>query len=146
MQLMLPSAGAAGRLILTTGTVIAVLAQAWCGEAAMLSGAHVIIYSKDAEADRCFMRDVLKLKYVDAHGGWLIFGLPPSEMAVHPSEENDRHELYLMTDDLDAEIQALQQAGIGCGAVSQQSWGRSTSIRLPGGGTVGLYQPRHLRP
>jgi hypothetical protein len=112
----------------------------------MINGAHVIIYSKDAEADKAFMKNVLKFKYVDVHKGWLIFKLPPAEVAVHPSDENDMHELHLMTDDLDAEIRALKQAGIGCDAVSQQSWGRVTRIKLPGGGTLGLYQPRHERP
>jgi len=112
----------------------------------MINGAHVIIYSKDAEADRAFIKNVLRFSYVDAHNGWLIFKLPPSEAAVHPSDENDMHELYLMTDDLDAEIKALKKAGADCEAVSPQSWGRSTRIRLPGGGTLGLYQPRHQRP
>ena len=112
----------------------------------MINGGHVIIYSKDAEADRAFIRDVLKFRFVDVHNGWLIFKLPPSEIAVHPSDENDMHEFYLMTDDLDAEIRALKKAGADCEAVSQQSWGRSTRIKLPGGGTLGLYQPRHQRP
>ena len=112
----------------------------------MINGAHVIVYSRDAEADRAFMRDVLKFGYVDVHGGWLIFKLPPSEVAVHPSDENDLHEFYLMTDDLEIEIRALQKAGVKCDAVSQQSWGRSTRIQLPGGGTLGLYEPRHERP
>ena len=112
----------------------------------MINGGHIIIYSKDAEADRAFMRDVLKFNYVDVHGGWLIFKLPPSEVAVHPSDENDMHELYLMTDDLDVEIRSLQKAGTQFEAITQQSWGRSTRIKLPGGGTLGLYQPRHARP
>jgi catechol 2,3-dioxygenase-like lactoylglutathione lyase family enzyme len=112
----------------------------------MINGAHVIIYSKDAEADRAFLRDVLKFSYVDVHNGWLIFKLPLAEAAVHPSDENDMHELYLMTDDLDAEIAALKKAGTGFEEVSQQSWGRVTHIRLPGGGRLGLYQPRHQRP
>ena len=112
----------------------------------MINGAHIIIYSKDAEADKAFMRDVLKLSYVDVHRGWLIFKLPPAEVAVHPSDENDMHELYLMTDDLDVEIRALERAGTAFEAITQQSWGRSTRIKLPGGGTLGLYQPRHPRP
>jgi hypothetical protein len=78
--------------------------------------------------------------------GWLIFSLPPSEVAVHPSDENDMHEFYLMTDDLDAEMAALRKAGVACEEVSQQAWGRLTRIRLPRGGTLGLYQPRHERP
>jgi hypothetical protein len=112
----------------------------------MINGAHVIVYSKDAEADKAFIRNVLKLTYVDVNQGWLIFKLPPAEAAVHPSDENDLHELYLMTDDLDTEISALKRAGIKCDSVTQQSWGRSTRIPLPGGGTLGLYQPRHARP
>jgi len=112
----------------------------------MINGGHVVIYSKDADADRALIRDVLKFKYVDVHGGWLIFKLPPSELAVHPSDENDRHEFYLMTDDLDMEIKTLRSAGVECDAVSEQRWGRSTRIQLPGGGALGLYQPRHERP
>jgi catechol 2,3-dioxygenase-like lactoylglutathione lyase family enzyme len=112
----------------------------------MVNGGHVIIYSKDAAADRAFFRDVLKFGHVDAGSGWLIFKLPPSEVAVHPSDENDMHELYLTTDDLDLEIRTLQKAGIRCDAVTQQRWGRSTRLTLPGGGTLGLYQPRHERP
>ncbi|MGH3429448.1 MAG: VOC family protein [Mycobacteriales bacterium] len=112
----------------------------------MINGGHVIIYSKNAEADRAFIRDVLKFKYVDAHKGWLIFKLPPSEVAVHPSDENDMHEFYLMSDDLDLEMAALKRAGAAFEEVSQQSWGRATRIKLPGGGTLGLYQPRHERP
>ena len=112
----------------------------------MIDGAHIIIYSTDAEADKAFIKDVLKFKYVDAHEGWLIFKLPPSEVAVHPSDENDRHEFYLTTNDLDLEIVALKEAGVACDEPSQQSWGRLTRIQLPGGGKLGLYQPRHARP
>jgi hypothetical protein len=112
----------------------------------MIDGAHIIIYSKDAEADKAFIKDVLKFKYVDAHKGWLIFKLPPSEVAVHPSDENDLHEFYLTTNDLDLEIAELKKAGVACEEPSQQSWGRLTRIQLPGGGTLGLYQPRHARP
>lgn len=112
----------------------------------MINGAHVIVYSKDAEADKAFFKNVLKFKYVDVNNGWLIFALPPSEVAVHPSDENDMHELYLMTDDLDAEMAALKKAGVVCAAVETQGWGRVTRITLPGGGALGLYQPRHARP
>src|SRR4051812_29566345 len=105
----------------------------------MINGAHIVLYSKNAEADRAFIRDVLKFSYVDAHSGWLIFKLPPAEMAVHPSDENDMLELYLMTDDLDLEIRSLAKAGVKLEHVTQQSWGRSTRIQLPGGGTLGLY-------
>ena len=112
----------------------------------MINGGHIIIYSKNADADRAFIRDVLKFSYVDVHGGWLLFKLPPAEVAVHPSDENDMHEFYLMTDDLDLEMRTLKRAGASCQAVSQQRWGRSTRIELPGGGTLGLYEPRHARP
>lgn len=112
----------------------------------MIDGAHVVIYSKDAEADRAFLRDVLKFPFVDAHGGWLIFKLPPSEVAVHPAQENDRHEFFLMTDDLDAEMAALKKAGVACEEPSQQRWGRLSRFKLPGGGSLALYQPRHARP
>lgn len=112
----------------------------------MINGAHVIIYSKDAEADKAFIKNVLKFNYVDVHKGWLIFALPPAEVAVHPSDENDMHEFYLMTDDLDGEIAALKKAGVGCEEPSQQSWGRIARIKLPGGGTLGIYQPSHARP
>jgi catechol 2,3-dioxygenase-like lactoylglutathione lyase family enzyme len=109
----------------------------------MIIGAHTIIYSTDAEADRAFLRDVLGFAHVDAGHGWLIFRLPPGEVAVHPSDENGRHDLYLMTDDLAAEIAALAARGVACGAVSEQRWGSLTAITLPGGGTLGLYQPKH---
>ncbi|MGH6872769.1 MAG: VOC family protein [Rhizomicrobium sp.] len=112
----------------------------------MINGAHVIIYSKDAEADRAFIKNVLKFKYVDVNNGWLIFALPTSEVAVHPSDENDMHEFYLMTDDLDAEMASLKKAGVACEAPSMQPWGVLTRIALPGGGKLGLYQPRHARP
>jgi catechol 2,3-dioxygenase-like lactoylglutathione lyase family enzyme len=109
----------------------------------MIFGAHVIIYSKDAEADRAFLRDILGFTSVDAGHGWLIFALPPAEVAVHPANENDRHMLYLMCSDLKAEIAALGEKGIQCSEVQQAGWGSITAIRLPGGGEVGLYQPRH---
>ena len=112
----------------------------------MINGGHVVIYSRDAEADRALFKNVLKFSYVDAHDGWLIFKLPPAEVAIHPSDENDMHELYLMTDDLDAEIAALRKSGVSCEDVAQQAWGRLTHIKLPGGGKLGLYQPRHPRP
>ena len=112
----------------------------------MINGANIVIYSKDAEADKAFIKNVLKFSYVDVHEGWLIFKLPPSEVAVHPSGQNDMRELYLTTNDLDQEIAALNKAGFACEEPSQQSWGRLTHIQLPGGGKLGLYQPRHPRP
>src|SRR3954449_2054685 len=109
----------------------------------MISGAHVIVYSKDAEADRAFLRDVLGFPSVDAGRGWLIFALPPAEVAVHPDERNDKHELYFMCDDLDATIADLTGRGVRCSEVEHAGWGSMTSITLPGGGKVGVYQPRH---
>ena len=109
----------------------------------MIFGAHVIVYSQDAEADRAFLRDVLGFKSVDAGHGWLIFALPPGEVAVHPGEQNDRHELYFMCDDLKAEIVALGKKGVQCSKVHNERWGSITKVRLPGGGEVGLYQPKH---
>jgi catechol 2,3-dioxygenase-like lactoylglutathione lyase family enzyme len=112
----------------------------------MIFGAHVIVYSRDAEADRAFLRDVLGFSSVDAGHGWLIFALPPAEAAVHPAEENNRHELYFMCDDLKAEIAALEKKGVACSEVHQERWGSITHLRLPGGGAVGLYQPKHASP
>jgi catechol 2,3-dioxygenase-like lactoylglutathione lyase family enzyme len=109
----------------------------------MISGAHVIVYSKDAEADRAFFRDILGFGSVDAGHGWLIFALPPAEVAFHPDEENDRHELYFMCDDLKAEMSALKKKGVACSDVHNERWGSITKIRLPGGGQIGLYQPKH---
>lgn len=109
----------------------------------MISGAHIIVYSKDAEADRTFFRDVLGLKFVDAGHGWLIFALPPGEAALHSSEENGSHELYFMCDSLKAEMASLTKKGVQCSDVQEARWGSITKIRLPGGGEVGLYQPKH---
>ena len=112
----------------------------------MITGAHSIIYSTDAEADRKFLRDVLKLTHVDVGHGWLIFGLPPAEVAVHPSEKNDVHEFYLMCDDVKAFITELKKYDIACDPVRDQGYGLFTELRLPGGGKLGVYQPRHARP
>jgi catechol 2,3-dioxygenase-like lactoylglutathione lyase family enzyme len=112
----------------------------------MIIGAHSILYSKNADADRAFLRDVLKFPFVDAHEGWLIFGLPPSEVAVHPSEANDVHEFYLMCDDVDAFLAEMNAKGVVCGPVHNQGWGVLTHVMLPGGGKLGVYQPRHPRP
>jgi catechol 2,3-dioxygenase-like lactoylglutathione lyase family enzyme len=109
----------------------------------MISGAHVIVYSKDAQADRDFLRDVLGFASVDAGHGWLIFALPPAEVAVHPAKENNRHELYFLCDDLKAEMTELAKKGVRCSKVEEERWGSITKIRLPGGGEVGLYQPKH---
>jgi catechol 2,3-dioxygenase-like lactoylglutathione lyase family enzyme len=113
----------------------------------MISGAHVILYSNDAAADRVFLRDILGLASVDAGHGWLIFALPPAEVAVHPADppsgEQDRHELYFMSDDLKLELAALNKKGVQCSNVQEERWGSLSKIRLPGGGEIGLYQPKH---
>jgi len=108
----------------------------------MISGAHVVLYSKNAEADRTFFRDVLGFKSVDAGHGWLIFALPPAEAAFHPSEESG-HELYFMCHDLKAEMASLAKKGVKCSKVEEARWGSITKMALPGGGNVGLYQPKH---
>ena len=109
----------------------------------MISGAHVVLYSKDAEADRAFLRNILGFPSVDAGHGWLIFALPPAEVAVHPSEENERPELYLICDDLNAAISTLKDKGVTALEVHEQRWGSVTNLQLPGGGKIGLYQPKH---
>jgi hypothetical protein len=112
----------------------------------MINGAHSIIYSTNPEADRTLLRDVFKLPSVDVGEGWLIFGLPPAEVAVHPSNKNDLHELYLMCEDVEAFIAALEAHDVACGPVQNQGWGLLTHVVLPGGGKLGVYQPRHARP
>lgn len=112
----------------------------------MLIGAHSIIYSTKPEADRAFLRDVLSLSHVDVGDGWLIFGLPPSEVAVHPADENDVHEFYFMCDDVEAFIVQMKKHGVACTPVQNQGWGLLTQVTLPGGGKLGVYQPRHARP
>ena len=109
----------------------------------MIFGAHVIVFSKNAEADRAFLRDVLGFKSVDAGHGWLIFALPPAEVAVHPAEKEGKHELSLMCDDLRHEIAALGVKGVRCSEVHEESWGSVTRIPLPGGSELSLYQPKH---
>lgn len=112
----------------------------------MITGAHSIIYSKNPEADRAFLRDVLQLTHVDVGQGWLIFGLPPAEVAVHPSEENDLHEFYLMCDDIEAFVAQMKEKRVSCGPVQDMGWGVLSQLTLPGGGKLGVYQPRHARP
>jgi catechol 2,3-dioxygenase-like lactoylglutathione lyase family enzyme len=111
----------------------------------VIFGAHVIVTSTDAEADRAFFADVLGFPSVDAGHGWLIFALPPGELAVHPGDP-PAHELYLMSDDLPADMDALAAQGVECAAVTQARWGVVTSFTLPGGAHVGLYQPTHPSP
>ena len=109
----------------------------------MITGAHAIVYSRDPEADRAFLREVMELPHVDVGGGWLIFGLPPAEVAVHPAEESGRHELYLLCDDVAAFVAEMAARNVACGPVSDQRWGLLTEVALPGGGKLGVYQPRH---
>ena len=108
----------------------------------MIIGTHFLVYSRHPEKDRAFLRDILGLEYVDAGGGWLIMELPPSEVAVHPGKP-EGHELYLLTDDVHKEIRAFAKKGITCSEVKEQSWGLHTVIRFPGGGLLGMYQPKH---
>ncbi len=112
----------------------------------MISGAHVIIYSKEPDADREFLREVLGLPHVDVGDGWLIFGLPPAEVAVHRSDMNGPHQLYLLCDDVGAFVSQMVARGVTCSAINNRGWGLLTVVRLPGGGELGVYQPRHARP
>jgi len=114
-----------------------------------ITGAHTVLYSRDADADRAFLRDVLQFPFVDAGHGWLIFALPPGEVAVHPADVDDEgrgmltSHLYLMCDDLDAAVASLAEKRVSCGPVHTERWGIRTTIRLPSGGEIGLYQPSH---
>lgn len=112
----------------------------------MVFGAHVIVYSRDAKADRAFFRDVLGFSSVDAGQDWLIFALPPAELAVHPAEGDVAAELYFMSDDLSADVAALRDKNVQCSEVEDLRWGSATRIHLPGGGEVGLFQPKHPSP
>lgn len=109
----------------------------------MISGTHVVVYTKDAEADRTFFWDVLELKSVDAGHGWLIFALPPGEAAFYPSKGNGPDALYFMCDNLKAEMASLAKKGVKCSDIQEARYGSITKMRLPGGGDVGLYQPKH---
>ena len=109
----------------------------------MITGSHIVVFTQDADADRAFFRDVLQMPAVDAGGGWLIFALPPAEVAFHPAGENDAHELYLICDDLQATLNDLERHDITCDEPLEESWGIVTKIHLPGGGRVGLYEPKH---
>jgi len=120
----------------------------------MINGVHLLLYSRDPEADRAFFRDVLDFRSVDAGQGWLIFELPPAEGAVHPGdgkfvEHHADHELsgcvmYLMCDDLRATMDSLKSKGVQMTEIVQAGWGTTTTVRLPGGGGLGLYEPRHV--
>ena len=113
----------------------------------MITGAHVIIFSTEAERARAFLRDVLGFDSVDAGGGWLIFALPPAELAAHPTDGESRFDLYLMCDDIEATIAEIENKGAEVTRdVSDEGFGLLTAITLPGGGTLGLYEPRHPSP
>lgn len=112
----------------------------------MITGAHSVIFSTNPDADRDFLRDVLNLPNVDVGNGWLIFGLPPAEVAVHPSDKNDVHQFYLMCDDIEAFVRKMQEHDIHTTPVKDEGWGLLTDLVLPGGGKLGVYQPRHQRP
>jgi uncharacterized protein (TIGR02246 family) len=112
----------------------------------MIDGVHAILYSTNPDADRAFLRDIVGLAHVDAGHGWLIFALPPAELAVHPTDQGDRQELYFMCPDIATFVEAMAARGVACGPVQDQRWGLLTTLTLPGGGAVGVYQPRHPRP
>ena len=112
----------------------------------MITGAHSIIYSTAPQADRAFLRDVLKFKSVDAGEGWLIFELPPTELAVHPADKNDLQEIYLICEDVERFVQEMTDQGIACSPIEERTWGRITQVTLPGGGSLGVYQAQHARP
>ena len=113
----------------------------------MINGAHLIIYSKQAEKLRAFFREVLQFPNVDAGGGWLIFALPPAEIAFHPTSKRTFHELYFMCDDIKAIVASLKKMGVKFnGRITDQGWGLLASMKLPDGSEMGLYQPRHASP
>ena len=112
----------------------------------MINGAHAVIFSSDAEADKAFLRDVLELPNVDVGDGWLIFGLPPAELAIHPSGKNNIHEFYFMCDDIEKFVADVGERGISCSEVKDEGWGLLVQLHLPGGGELGVYQPRHASP
>ena len=111
----------------------------------MISGAHVMIFTQVEAADRAFLRDVLEIPCIDSGGGWLIFKLPPAEMGVH-SGENGFHQIYFICDDVDAFVAKMIEKGVATDPISQEDWGRSTGVPLPGGGKLGVYEAHHARP
>jgi catechol 2,3-dioxygenase-like lactoylglutathione lyase family enzyme len=113
----------------------------------VINGLHAILFSQDAGATRAFVRDVLGFPHVDAGEGWLIFALPPAELAAHPAEQGGGSQLYLMCDDIEATVAELEAKGVELtGPVSDQGWGLVTALRVPGAGELGLYEPRHPLP
>jgi hypothetical protein len=109
----------------------------------VLTGAHIVVDSKDPEADRKFCKEVLGFRSLDAGHGWLIFALPAAELALHPNDENSKHEMYLTCDDLNSEITSLRKKGAQVGEIHEERWGTRTTVSLTGGGAIGLYQPKH---
>jgi hypothetical protein len=113
----------------------------------VITGAHAVMFTRDAGALRAFLRDVLDLSWIDAGGGWLIFALPPAEVAAHPTDDDPSIELYLMCDDVEATVAELQRKGVELTRpLSDEGWGLVTALRVPGGGELGLYEPRHPTP
>ena len=112
----------------------------------MIIGAHVMLQSTNDKADMAFLTDVLKLPSINAGGGYMIYGIPPAEVSIHGSERNDVHQLYFMCDDIAAFTGDMTRHGIAFSTPVRQSWGTVTEITLPGGGKLGVYQPRHPRP
>jgi len=112
----------------------------------MITGAHSILYSTDVEADRAFLGDVLGLPNVDVGGGWLIFGLPPAEVAIHPTERDVHTELYLLCEDVRAFVTSMTEHGVECDPIEEPGWGSLTHVHLPSGAKLGVYEPKHARP
>lgn len=112
----------------------------------MITGAHSIIYSSDAEADRFFFKSILKFSHVDIGHGWLIFGLPPAEVAIHPSDKSGSSEFYLMCSDIKVLIKEMKRQKVKCSPIENHRWGLLTHITLPGGGLLGIYEPKHESP
>jgi len=112
----------------------------------VIRGAHIVLFSTDAEADRAFFRDVLGYRFVDAGHDWLIFALPPAELAIHPGEANGPHELFLMCDDIQAFMARMAEQGVVCSQLRTERWGSVTELTLPGGGPLGVYEPTHPSP
>ena len=111
----------------------------------LINGAHAMIFTGDEQADRAFLRDALEIPCIDSGGGWLIFKLPPAELGVHGGE-NGFHQIYLICDDADAFVSSMTKKGVETLPIKEEDWGRSTGVKLPGGGTLGVYQARHARP
>jgi catechol 2,3-dioxygenase-like lactoylglutathione lyase family enzyme len=111
----------------------------------MITGVHGMIFTKDEAADRAFLRDVLEIPCIDSGGGWLIFKLPPAELGVH-SGDNGFHQIYFICDDADAFVRRMAEKGVAADPITDQAWGRSTAVPLPGGGKLGVYEARHARP